>query len=452
MSAIAGGRYARGRTARGRSITAAVHWALTVAAPPCRLSDDDVEYVRQQTGYSAPEIEFCYVLLEGLGALSGEPGEPVSLHREAMYRFLRSPSSDKVRALRQAWMANETWSEMEAVIRAAKLRVRRSLIQSSLKPADLYEEWRVARETVLRYLALLEPDRWVSVDGFLRAVYSVHPDLLHHQLDSSVWWLESLKTGKQFGATLEDWQESHGQYVLAMLHGPLYWLGLIRLGSAPLQGSGPAQGTGPEAFQLTQAGAFALGRSDTLKQGTLGVTATPAAGGADAAVCSIADNLTITLLPGRAPPDLYDLVHTVGDLVEATPDRFVYRITADKVYRWADAAVNQGTATGSSDAIETLIAALAQHCAPPGAQPQIASGWQRTLRTWSSNYGQLHVYENLTLLELADDYALQELLISTDLQEHLVYQFSPRLVAIRADAVNRLVEDLEKRGYTPCVK
>jgi hypothetical protein len=173
---------------------------------------------------------------------------------------------------------------------------------------------------------------------------------------------------------------------------------------------------------------------------------------ADAAACSIADDLTISLLPERTPPDLYDLVHAVGDLVEATPDRFLYRITASKVYHWIDAAVNQGVAASNGEAIETLIAALAESCAPPGAGPPIAADWQRTLRAWGSNYGQLHVYENLTLLELADDYALQELLINTSLQEHLVYRFSPRLVAIHAHAVDGLVEEMEKRGYTPSVK
>ena len=48
--------------------------------------------------------------------------------------------------------------------------------------------------------------------------------------------------------------------------------------------------------------------------------------------------------------------------------------------------------------------------------------------------------------------ALQELLISTSLADSLVYQFSSRLVAIWADHVDALVEEMEKRGYTPRIQ
>jgi hypothetical protein len=74
------------------------------------------------------------------------------------------------------------------------------------------------------------------------------------------------------------------------------------------------------------------------------------------------------------------------------------------------------------------------------------------MRTWSHNYGKLHIYEDITLLELTDDYALQELMVSTSLREALVHQFSPRLVAVRLEAVDTLVQEMEKRGYTPRVE
>jgi hypothetical protein len=290
-------------------------------------------------------------------------------------------------------------------------------------------------------------DRWVPIDRFLQIVYSVHPDLLHAQTDAALWWLESPKTKKQFGTTIEDWQESQGQFVLAILEGPLCRLGLVRLGYTS------AQQPVPKAFQLTPAGAYALGRSPALAPGALSLDRTQGASDTDQIDCSIGDDLTITLRPGSVPLDLYDLIHAVGDLREATPDRFVYRLAASKVFRWAEAAASQDNVDPSTGhAIEKLIAALSQHCAPPGEQPQVAAGWQRKLRTWSSNYGRLHVHEDLTLIELADDYALQELLVSTSLQKHLVYQFSPRLAAIRADAVDELVEEMEKRGYTPRVR
>jgi hypothetical protein len=409
-----------------------------------------------------PEIEFCYVLLESMDILSAAPGQPVSMRREAMYRFLRSSLAAKVHTLWQAWTTSETWSEMDMVLRAAgqdpagrepaPLRLRRSLAYPSFTPANLYQEWRHARQTVLRFLSLADEERWVSVDGFLQAVYSVHPDLLHNQTDASVWRLESPRTGKQFGTTLEDWQQGHGRFVLAMLQGPLFWLGLVRLGYSS------AQHPAPEAFQLTPAGAFVLGKRAKLFTSAPGAGLLTASEGTGAAACSVSDDLTIVLRPGRAPVELYDLIDAVGVLLEAAPDRFVYQLTASSVLRWAETVLSKGhistngASTTYSEAIETLIGTLGKHCAPPGTRPQVAADWQRTLRTWAENYGRLHIYEGLTLLELADDYALQELLASIPLQEHIVYQFSPRLVAIEDGAVDHLVQEMEKRGYTPRVK
>ena len=454
ISEIEAGRFGRSRSGLprlNRYSSRTLDWALTVCPPPHRLSDGDLAFVREQTGRPAPEIEFSYVLLEALGALSGDPGQPISVHREAMYRFLRASPMAKVHTLWQTWTTNETWSEMESVLRANApaapyFRLRRSLAAPDFKPANLYAEWKDARQTVLRFLSLLDEDRWVSVDGFLHAVYSVHPDLLHNQTNTSIWRLESPKTGKQFGATIEDWREGHGRFVLAILQGPLYWLGMVRLGYSS------AKSPTPDAFQLTPTGAFALGKRATLLD-TYRAERSRAPEVPDGTFCTVSDDLTITLLPGHAPVELYDLVHTVGSLVEATPDHFVYRLNASRVLSWAEAVASQSNPpTSISDAIETLIAALSKHSAAPGAQPQVAASWQRKLRAWGRNYGQLHVYENLTLLELADDYVLQELLVSTSLHEYLVYQFSPHLVAVRDDAVDQLVQEMERRGYTPRVK
>jgi hypothetical protein len=442
LAALTSGRYARSRYAAGAN-----YWALTVLPPPHRLSEADVEHLGQQSDCSASEVEFFYVLLEGLGVLAGEPGEAISVDKEAMFRFLRLSSPAKVHALWQVWANSETWSEMETVLRTKELRLRRTLTYFGFEPADLYQEWKQARKTMQRFLSLLEVDRWVPIDRFLQIVYSVHPDLLHAQTDASVWWLESPKTNKQFGTTIEDWRESHGQFVLAIIEGPLHRLGLVRLGYTS------AQEPALKAFQLTPAGAYALGRSPTLAPDALSLDRAREANDTGQAACSIDDDLIITLRPGNVPLDLYDLIHAVGDLREATPDRFVYRLAASKVFRWAEATASQDNADPStSHAIEKLIAVLSQHCVPPGEQRQVAAGWQRKLRTWSSNYGQLHIHEDLTLIELADDYALQELLVSTSLQEYMVYQFSPRLAAIHADAVDELVEEMEKRGYTPRVR
>ena len=137
-------------------------------------------------------------------------------------------------------------------------------------------------------------------------------------------------------------------------------------------------------------GAFALGRRPTLVE----------ASSHDAAqagpVCSIADDLTVTLVPGRAPLELHDLLHAVAKLLEAPPERFVYRVTADRVFRWAESLPFRDSRTADGveadrrsqnaqhpdtgeAAIEALIASLNKHCRTMDAQANASTLWQDTL-------------------------------------------------------------------------
>jgi mRNA-degrading endonuclease YafQ of YafQ-DinJ toxin-antitoxin module len=66
-----------------------------------------------------------------------------------------------------------------------------------------------------------------------------------------------------------------------------------------------------------------------------------------------------------------------------------------------------------------------------------------------NNFGRLHIYEDLALIELADDYALPELLAATSLSQILIYTFSPRLVAVKSAGVDDFLTELRAKGYTP---
>jgi hypothetical protein len=451
ISLLLKNQYSRGQASAvrlDRVSAAALNWAVTIPLPPLRLQERDREFVRTQVQGTDNQVDFYYALLESLGALSGEPGEVIAVHRDALQRFLRRSASGKIRALWQSWIADQPWTEMQAVLRRdgqAALRLRRSLAQRDYKAEDLYHDWDSGRKTVLRLLSLVPPDRWFSIDGLLKAIFDVRPNLLHSTSDPSVWWLESTRTRRQFGTAFEDWQQSYGQFVASMLQGPLAWLGVVRLGYAPA-GVPEQDAPRPVAFQLTEVGAFALGRRSEL------LASRPTDALPDKACCSISPDLVLTLVPDRAPLELHDLLHTVGRLLEATPDRFSYQLTADGISGWlaSSRAAESGPPPGAAS-MDALIALLGKHCHTSSETLDQASDetWRDKLYTWERNRGLLHLYENITLIELADDYALQELLISTSLADHLVHQFSPRLVAIWADSIPTLVEEMEQRGYTP---
>jgi hypothetical protein len=439
-----------------------------------RLSDAARAILHEQTGYTVEELEFYYALLEDLGAVSSKPGHAVQVDQNAMQRFLAHPLADQIQVIYRKWKMQASWSEMDVVLRTVgeppyadssqepQVRLRRSL--THLRAEDLYKEWRAGRMSVLRFLSHVSEGTWVSVTDLLRVVFSVDANLLHTHSTSSSWWLESPKTRKQFGTTFDDWQQSYGLFVSALLEGPLVWLGLATLGYSQDR---------LMALKLTPAGSFALGHHSTLGPDSADGTSDPAQvrdpalgraqGRRSRLSCSFGEGLRVILVPSEVPPQLHDLLRSLGPLEEATPDRFVYRITAEGVHQWKESAVPSaeygqvksaalGEAGDHSEErgetpAQALIAQLGRWC-----HTDVPTSWQDRLHAWIQNYGKLHLYEGITLIELADDYALQELLVSTSLRDHLLYQFSPRMVAIRAEAADTLVEEMEKRGYTPRVQ
>jgi hypothetical protein len=395
--------------------------SVTVPPPPFRLCSGDRSALRHATGQSDHESEFFCGLLEYLAAVRGDPGETVSPQERAFEALLSQPPTSQTHLLIDAWMNTLSWNEMDLLRQSTdSMSVRRSLNHASFKPRDLYREWRAGRWAVMRFLSTVDEGDWISLDGLLKVIHEILPNLIHTQSDPSVWWLESVKTKKQFGTTLEDWIDSSGRFVTAVIEGPLYWLGAARLGY---------KNDRLVALQLTPVGAYALAKRDSPYD------ATPQPPPEGAAILN--DDMTVVVVPGLAPAELHALLHLLGELKETSPQRFVYRITAEGVL----SALEQGQTIGR------LLAAIQHWCGRP-----LPPAWRQKIHTWSENYGKLHIYDDISLIELADDYALQEILSSTSLREHVIHQFSPRLVAIQADAIELLIQEMEKQGYTPYVE
>ncbi|MFN2130240.1 MAG: helicase-associated domain-containing protein [Anaerolineae bacterium] len=400
--------------------------SITVPTPRYHLRTINRQMMRATPAFDTgqagdEEIEFCYALLDTLGAIHAGRGQPIVQRREAFQHLLSLAPTVQMYVILYTWLNTTAWSEMDMLRRQdTDIRVRRNLTHVSFKPQDLYREWRSSRQMVLRFLSTVEEGQWISVQGFMRAIWQITPDLLHPHAEPSVWWLESYRTRKQFGATFEDWQDSAGRFVLTVLQGPLYWLGAVQLGYHDDR---------LVAFRVTPVGSFALHRRSVIVEQEQ--KAIPAG------AVQLSDNLSVTVVPGQVPAQLHELLHLIGQIETTTPDEFVYRITADGVLR----------ALGEGQTIDRVLGALTRWLgkAPPPS-------WKNKMVAWSENYGKLHIYDDITLIELADDYALHELLSNTSLRDYLVYEFSPRLVAVHPEAVDDLVQEMEKRGYTPAVE
>lgn len=214
------------------------------------------------------------------------------------------------------------------------------------------------------------------------------------------------------------WKDTYGRFYTGILAGPAYWLGLCDLA---LDGGQPA------AVRLTPLGAYLTGQRRQYQP--------PVSDERDGRLTLLPD-LMIEMDPGLAGPRLLSLAPILGELqTSAAPGKLRYRITA----RGARRAFSVGWT------LERIVETL-QEAAGAARLPEALAG---SLRQWWENYGRLQLYDNLALVELADDYALDELLVSTRLSAHLVYVFNRRLVAVRPEGVEDLISSLEAAGYTP---
>src|SRR5205823_4443429 len=127
-------------------------------------------------------------------------------------------------------------------------------------------------------------------------------------------------------------------------------------------------------------------------------------------------DLTATVKLGRHDLTAYKLLEQIAE--------FQHVRSGEAIYRFDIHAAHGAFARGYTGAdIVRELERLSDAEVPPAISRQWLGWWQ--------SYSQTRWYEGLTLIELADDYILQELLAQTDLRQHLLFTFGPRLVAVR---------------------
>jgi hypothetical protein len=272
---------------------------------------------------------------------------------------------------------------------------------------------------VVSLLRRLSPGTWYSAADFRRLLWRFWPDYLYAGSATSrhTWWLET--AGSDYHLSPDkaaDWEAGHAPFATACLEGPLAWLGMVTLGY---------DRHGLAAFQVTDLGAYLLGLRPSFDQ----AAAQPAG-----PALTLRGDGRVLARTGYASTGAYDLLNVVGQLDATSAQEFRYRITAATAQR----AFDQGW-TG-----QAILDELEKHSDDPVPEPL-----RSRLLEWAEGYGQVHLYDQVTLVEFADDFALQELLASTSLAQHLVFQFSPRLVAVKAGAVDALRDELVRLGHTP---
>jgi len=71
------------------------------------------------------------------------------------------------------------------------------------------------------------------------------------------------------------------------------------------------------------------------------------------------------------------------------------------------------------------------------------------LERWTASYGRVRFYTGVSLLEIADNVVMRELAATTSVEEQVVQSITPTLMVLKKQDIERIVEDLKRRGQGP---
>ena len=397
---------------------------LTVPPPQRALTEEAIERLTPVAG-SEVKLEILYQLLLSAGLVL--PGHPVQTWPEVTDAFLERDVATQRAILARTYFRTSAWSVLWEMLREDdRLQLKRISGHRFLRPEELQGDLTRFRQLVLRVLASLPDNEWVDMADLLPLMRQVWP-----RFDYGVWqrylfynpsWFLTSNRDEEPLRPMDqrDWHLAQGRFVDWMITGPLHWLGL-----ADLQLEG-------EKLTAVRFSDLADLYWDRVEAAPVPVSL-ETTGETTAADVSIEGD-TITVLPGTTDGRVHGLLDRIARLETISPERFVYQLDPRAVYEAFEAGV----------ALSEILEGWQQLIATP--LPDEIEG---RLRAWWSAYGQVRIYQDVTVVEFGDDYALAEMKAVTSLEEVLIAELSPRLVMIPQDAMEKLSAELEAAGYTP---
>ncbi len=185
------------------------------------------------------------VALEQGWIRANDAGDVLRIAPEAVLAWLQKDAWSQWSLLAQAWVESRRWNDL--------------IFVPTLRPDPVKgwpgDPWRIRHE-ILALLQRCKPDTWYLIDQFADFVREYAADFLRPDGDYDAWALRDALTDKPLRG-FAAWDAVEGVLVSFLFAGPLFWLGLVDLGS-------PATSLPWTAFRLTAAGAAILGHSAAL--------------------------------------------------------------------------------------------------------------------------------------------------------------------------------------------
>jgi hypothetical protein len=312
---------------------------------------------------------------------------------------------------------------LEARSAAAAMKSRdafvlmRAIGARDLSPAVFAAEWCALRRYVARVLRGVPAREWIDWEDLQRRLFALYPECAWTFATRVEWWF-ALQGGSRIQTGREDeWRNSIGKIIERILRESLLWFGAIEV---------KTQDGVMSALRITPLGQALLNDAAALP-----ATSVPS----ERTIEPIAwvDKFTLRVPPA---PDRASFIGSIRQTADRGDAPFTYTFTPASIER----ALQNGVSMDDIGAqFKQMKVNLPRH---------ISDQFKLIAR----RFGRIRVYQSLTVLELADDFAARELAASTSLLQKVIYQLSPRAFVLPDDAVDALIEEMQAKGYTPRVK
>ncbi len=384
--------------------------------------------LENQTGLSAAQCEFFLAIACAMQLLEyPELREQVSSvyarpRTSAIEEWLVLNGEQKLRRAWRAW-SEEIMAPLEARSASASLRARdtfilmRAIGARDLTPALFAAEWCALRRYVARVLCGLPAGKWIGWADLQHRLFAFFPECAWTFATRAEWWFAMhgsarIQTGRE-----DEWRNSIGKVIERAIMESLAWFGAVevRLHEGALT-----------AFRVTDLGQALINNAATLP-------AISAPGERAIEPIDWVDTFTLRIPPA---PDRAAFIGAIRQVADRGDAPFTYIFTPTSIER----ALQNGVSMDDIGAQFKLIKVeLPRH---------ISEQFKQIAR----RFGRIRVYQSLTVLELADDFAARELAAGTSLMQKVIYQLSPRAFVLPDDAIDALIEEMQTKGYTPRAK
>lgn len=347
--------------------------------------------------------------------------------------WLTYSAEERLRRVWRAWTeqtvyATEVMHAIGKMETAPNFKVMRAIGAHDFNIYDLGSEWCGLRRFVVRALRGLPSQTWVNWPDFRKMLFGLHPNAAHMTSSDDDWWFATAVSNSRLNQMkYEEWQKATGAIIQLILAESLQWLGAIE---CDFGSNKPKAALNLHAFRITPLGEWLFSCLANDHKRLLPDIAKPQP--RKHAPIKWLDDLSWCVPPAPDRAALVTFSRLVGD-AEGAPSTYI--LTSGSIER----ALRQGVTANE----------FCAHFEALGVKVPDAA--RKRFNQVAEHFGRVRIYEDVTVLQLADDIALRELLASTSLAKFIIYQISPRAVVIDQAGVEVLTAEMVTQGHTPKV-